>query len=174
MRWRFSPRRASQARIASSSWAISDSSCWTSRFEGLGLREDASGLLAASEWICGFERVELLGEPPPIGQADLRAQLLQPVGLLLVAAGLGGLQPHALEAVLDLVDDVGQPQQVLVDALQPAQRLDLLGLEAADAGRLLEDGPAVARRGLQQDIDLALLDDAVGVACRRRCRGTGP
>ena len=52
-------------------------------------------------------------------------------------------------------------------------RFDLLRLEAADAGRLFEDGPAVLGRGLQQPIDLALLDQAVGIARRRRCRGTG-
>ena len=39
---------------------------------------------------------------------------------------------------------------------------DLLGLEAADAGRFFEDQPPLARRRLQQDVDLALLDDAVG------------
>src|SRR5207237_10297912 len=53
--------------------------------------------------------------------------------------------------------------QVLVDALQFAQGLDLLGLESADAGRLLEDGAALAGRSLQEDVDLALGDDAVGV-----------
>ena len=41
--------------------------------------------------------------------------------------------------------------------------VDLLGLELADAGRFFEDQPAVARRRLQQRIDLALLDDAVGL-----------
>ncbi len=53
--------------------------------------------------------------------------------------------------------------QVLIDTLQFAERLDLLGLEPADAGRLLEDGAALFRRGLQQHIDPALLDDAIGV-----------
>src|SRR5262249_16939506 len=39
----------------------------------------------------------------------------------------------------------------------------LLGLEAADAGGLLEDGAPLPGRGLQQHVHLALLDDAVGV-----------
>ena len=37
-----------------------------------------------------------------------------------------------------------------------------LRFELADAGRLFEDQPPVARRRLQQHVDLALLDDAVG------------
>ena len=104
----------------------------------------------------------------PIDQADLRPQLLQPVGVFLVAPGLAGLQPHGPQPAFDLVDDVGQPQQVLLDAFQPPQGLDLLGLEAADAGRLLEDHAAVARRRLQQHVDLALLDDAVGLGAHAR------
>src|SRR5205085_1259197 len=60
----------------------------------------------------------------------------------------------------DLVDDVLDAGQVLIDAFELAQRLDLLRLEATDAGRLLEDGAAILARRLQQDIDLALGDDA--------------
>jgi len=48
----------------------------------------------------------------------------------------------------------------LIDALQFSLRLDLLRLEAADAGGFLEDHAAVFVGGLQQDIDLALGDDA--------------
>src|SRR5262249_51151636 len=44
-----------------------------------------------------------------------------------------------------------------------AERFCLLGLEPADAGGLLEDGPAFLGRGLQEDVDAALLDDAIGV-----------
>ncbi len=105
---------------------------------------------------------QALAQPPPIGQPDLRPQFLQAVGVFLVAPGLGGLGADAPQAAFDFVDDVGQPQQVLLDPLQPPQGFDLLGLEAADAGRLFEDHAAVAGRGLQQHVDFALLDDAVG------------
>ena len=111
---------------------------------------------------------EPLAQPPPIDQAHLGPQLLQAVGVFLVAAGLAGLGADAAQPAFDLVDDVGQPQQVLLDAFQPPQGLDLAQLEAADAGRLLEDHPPVARRRLQQHVDLALLDDAVGLGAHAR------
>ena len=81
----------------------------------------------------------------------------------MVALGLGRLQLDAAELLFDLIDDVLEPLQVLIDLFQLAQRFDLLGLEAADAGRFLEQGPAFLGRGLQQDVDLALFDDAIGV-----------
>ena len=126
---------------------------------GIGRLRSPRATAARSASIAG----KLLGQPPPIDQGDLRAQLLQPLAVFAIAAGLAGLRPHGLQPVLDLLDDVGQPQQVLLDPLQPPLGLDLLGLEAADAGGLLEDRPAVLGRGLQQPIDLALLDQAVGI-----------
>ena len=104
-----------------------------------------------------------LAQPPPVDQADLRAQLLQPIGVFLVAPRLAGLGPHAAEAAFHFVDDVRQPQQVLLDPLQPPQGLELLELEAADAGGLFEDHAAVLGRRLQEHVDLALLDHAVGL-----------
>ena len=88
-------------------------------------------------------RLQLPSEVVVLLQAQADAQFLQPVGVFLVALGLGRLQPHAAQLLLDLVEDVLGALQVLLDAFQLAQRFDLLGLEAADAGRLLEDGPAV-------------------------------
>ena len=78
-----------------------------------------------------------------LAQAQADAQLLQPGGVFLVALGLGRLELDAAQLLLDLVDDVAEAREVLIDALELAQRLDLLGLEAADAGRLLEDGAAL-------------------------------
>src|SRR5262249_19358212 len=57
--------------------------------------------------------------------------------------------------------DVAKPRQVVRHVLKLSQRLDLLRLEPADAGRLLKNGPAVARAGLQDGVHTALLDDAV-------------
>src|SRR5262249_25873769 len=91
------------------------------------------------------------------------AQLLEALAVLLVALGLGGLEPDAAELLLHLVEDVLQAQQVGIDALELAQGFGLAGLEAADAGGLLEDGAPLLGGGLQEHIDAALLDDAVGV-----------
>src|SRR5581483_6250277 len=72
-------------------------------------------------------------------------------------------QADAPQLLLDLVRDVAEAEEVGIDALQLAERLGLAGAESADAGRLLEDRPPFLRRCLQQHIDAALLDDAVGV-----------
>src|SRR5207248_2221889 len=52
--------------------------------------------------------------------------------------------------------------------LQLAQGLDFLGLETADAGRFLEDAAAVLGGRLQEHVDPALLDDAVGIVAGAR------
>ncbi len=54
-----------------------------------------------------------LAEPPPIDQGHLGPQLLQAVGVFLVAAGLARLGPHAPQPAVHLLDDVRQPEQVL-------------------------------------------------------------
>ena len=118
--------------------------------------------------------LQLLGQLAPFGHGHLRAQLLQPVAVFPIAARLGGLRADAAQPIADFFDNVGQPQQILIDSFQPPLGLDLLGLEATDAGRLFENRPAITRRRLQQLVDLALLDQAVGVRSRRRCRGTDP
>ncbi len=112
---------------------------------------------------CVRLRRQLPGQLVTLLQTQGNAQLTQPAGVLLVALCLGRLQFHAAQLLLHLVDDVAQPLHVLIDALQFAQRLGLAGLEAADAGRLLEDGAPVLRGRLQQHVHAALLDDAVSV-----------
>ena len=129
----------------------------------LRFRQRAAVLLAERLQL-GFDARELLAQPSPIDLGDLGPQFLQAVGVLFVAAGFAGLGPHAAEPALDLVDNVGEPQQVLFHALEPAEGFHLPQLEPADAGRFLEDHPAVLRRGLQQHVNLALLDHAVGLA----------
>src|SRR5207248_699422 len=107
--------------------------------------------------------LQLPGDLAVLLQAESDAQFLEPAAVLLVALGLGRLELDAAQLLFDLVDDVLEALDVLIDALQPAQRLDLLGLEAADAGRLLEDGAPLPCGRLQQDVHAPLLDDAVGV-----------
>ena len=58
-------------------------------------------------------------------QADGDPELLEASGVFLVALGLGRLQASAAELLFDLVDDVAEALQVLIDAFELAQRLDL-------------------------------------------------
>src|SRR5262249_46086068 len=106
---------------------------------------------------------QLAAEYVVVAQAEGDPQVLEPGGVLLVALGFGRLQLDAAELLVDLFEDVAEAGQVLIDALQPAEGFGLLGLEPAEARRLLEDGAAVLRGGLQQYVDAALLDDGVGV-----------
>src|SRR5579871_3978201 len=85
------------------------------------------------------------------------------MAVLLVALGLGCLQLDAAQLLFDFVDDIAGPLQVLVDPFQLAEGLDLLGLESADPGCFFEDGTPLPGRGLQEDIDAPLLDDAIGI-----------
>jgi hypothetical protein len=127
---------------------------------GLG---DLGVPLSAERGQFGLEFLEPIGQASPIDQAYLGAEFLEPVGVFRISPGLAGLHPHAAEPGFDLVDNVGQTQQVLFDPIEPPQRFEFLGLEEANAGRLLEDDPPVPGRGLQEDVHLALLDDAVGL-----------
>ncbi len=63
--------------------------------------------------------------------------------MFLITAGLAGLCPHAPQPALHFIYNVRQPQEVLIDALQPPLGLDLFDFEAADAGGLLENHAAV-------------------------------
>ncbi len=129
---------------------------------GLGFRDGCLALLAETGNLL-FEAIELLGQATPVDQSDLGAQLLQPAGMLAVAPRLARLGANASQPVVNLVHNVGEPEQVLLNPVEAAEGFDLLGLETADAGRLLEDHAAVLGRSLQQHIDLTLLDDAVGL-----------
>src|SRR5262249_8425229 len=102
-------------------------------------------------------------------QPQGHAQFLEALAVLLIALGLGRLEPKAAELLLDFLDNVAQAVEVLIDALELAESLGLFGLEPADAGGLLEDGPPLLGRGLKEHVHPALLDDAVGVA-----PGAGP
>jgi len=110
-----------------------------------------------------FDSSQFLRQAAPIGDANLGPQLLQPLAVLAVPLGFGCLGSYAAQPAFDLFDDVGQPQQVLLDAFQAALSFQLLGLEATDARRFFEDSAAVLGVGLQQAVHLALFDQAVGV-----------
>ena len=90
-------------------------------------------------------------------------QFLQALRVLEVIACLARLVLDAAQAALDLAKDVAEAQEVLLGALELAFGLAALGLVLGDAGGLFEDHAPFLRVGLQEDVDLALLDKAVGI-----------
>src|SRR5205823_2071961 len=60
-------------------------------------------------------------------------------------------------------DDIAGALEILLHPLQLADRLHLLSLEPADARGFLENAAAFLGRSLQEDVDAALLDHAIGV-----------
>src|SRR5579884_84652 len=98
-----------------------------------------------------------------LAQAQGNAQLFEPAAVFLIALRLGRLELDAAQLLLHLVEDVAQPLQVLIDALQAADRLRFFGFEAADAGCFLEDRTALSGRSLEQYVYAALLDNAVSI-----------
>ena len=71
------------------------------------------------------------------------------------------MHPGSAKAAFNFVDDVGESQQILRNALQTPLCFNLLGFEATDPGGLFENQPAVLGGRLQQHVHLALFDDAV-------------
>ena len=80
-----------------------------------------------------------------------------------VALGLGRLALERAEVSLDLRDDVADAQQVLLRHLHLPLGLLLPALELRDAGGLLDEEAAVLRLRADDEADLALLDDRVGL-----------
>ena len=87
----------------------------------VGLLDERAALVDAAAQIgqLGFARGDLPRQLLPVHQSDLRSQVLQALGAFAVAAGLAGLRADAAQAAFDLVDNVGQAQQILLHALQP-------------------------------------------------------
>ena len=93
---------------------------------------------------------------------------LEPLDQDAVATRLAGLSLQSLHPLLDLLDDIRESSQVLLHPGQSSQGLTLLGAELRDPGRLLEDEPPLLLTGLEQDIDLALLENRVRGASHPR------
>jgi len=67
--------------------------------------------------------------------------------VLLVTAGLAGLGADAPQAIVHLLDDIRQAEQILVDPLQPAQGLSFFILK-----RLIPAASSkITRRSLAED-----------------------
>src|SRR5690606_11771886 len=98
-----------------------------------------------------------------LGQGVVQLQIAQAGGVFLEGAGLGGLHLDAAQAALGFLQAGADEAEVLLGALELADGLLLAGLELGDAGGLLEDLAALVGVGLKHAVDLALLDDRVGV-----------
>ena len=80
-------------------------------------------------------------------------------GEVAVAARLARLALEALDLDVDLLEDVLDPEQVVLRPLEPELRLVAARMEAGNAGRLLEDEPARLGLGGDDLADLALADE---------------
>jgi hypothetical protein len=90
-----------------------------------------------------------------------QVEVAQLAAVPLVALGLLGLAPEVAEAALELAEHVADAQQVLLGLLDLLLGGLLLGLEAGDAGGLVDDVAAVLGLAADDPADLALLDDRV-------------
>ena len=82
---------------------------------------------------------------------------------LLELAGLGGLALDDAQAALGGVELLARAGEVGLGALELALGLDAARLYLAIARGLFEDRAALLRAGQEHRVDLALLDDRVGV-----------
>jgi hypothetical protein len=106
---------------------------------------------------------DALGKPVILRHREARPQLSQPGIVFLEIPGLARLKFDAAQAFFDLFDDVRQPQQILLGAVELALGFLLAGPVLADARRLLENHPPLVRRRVQEHLHLALLDHRIGV-----------
>ena len=86
-----------------------------------------------------------------LGLADVGRQVLE-------AGRLAGLPLQILDLALQLADHVVQPLEVLLGGAQAQFRLVAACVQAGDAGRLLQQGAAGLRLGLDQLADTPLPD----------------
>ena len=96
-----------------------------------------------------------------LGAADV-------VGQVAVAAGLAGLALQSLVLLLERDQHVLHAGQVLLGGAQAQLGLVAAGVEAGDAGGLVDDGPAIGRLGVDDRADAALAHH-----CRRARAGGG-
>ena len=103
---------------------------------------------------------------------DQQRRLDLPVGgaELAVALGLAGLLDEAPVLLLERHQQVLDPQQIGLGRLQLELGLVAARLQAADAGRLLDQPPPVGGLGLDQGADLTLADDRGAARARGRVR----
>ncbi len=100
---------------------------------------------------------QVVGEQPRPGVADVGLHHGGPAGDL-------GLAAEGLELAADLAEQVLQPGQVALGAVQLAERLLLALAVLEDTGGLLDEAATVLGRRVQDRVELALADDHVHLA----------
>ena len=108
-------------------------------------------------------RADGLGQPLVALREE---QLLPPAQLAaqpLVAAGLAGLPLERGALALELVDEIVDAGEVLLRRFELELGLAAARLELGDAGRFLDQLPAIGRLRAEDLADLALLDDGVAL-----------
>ena len=100
---------------------------------------------------------------PPIEEGDFDAELLQPRGVKSVIFRFSGLRFRLAELAFDFADQIGEAEQILLDAFESTGDFLLFRVESGNARGLLQDGPALRARTLQQRFDAALFDDGVSL-----------
>ena len=94
---------------------------------------------------------------------------LAPAGVeRLESPRLFGLALDDAQATLGARQLLAHQHQVLLGVLELALRLDLAGAELGHAGCLFQDGATLHGRRAQHGVDLALLDDGVGIVADAR------
>ena len=102
-------------------------------------------------------RDEVVREQPGAGVADVGLHHGGTPGDL-------GLSAERLELTADLAEQVLQPGEVALGAVELAERLLLALAVLEDAGRLLDEPAPVLGGGVQDRVELALADDHVHLA----------
>ena len=109
----------------------------------------------------GLQLHGLARQQDALGGLDLAVQFL---GL----PGPGGLSAQGLHLLVELKEDVIQPLQVGAGLVQAALGLAAAQLVAGDAGGLFQQQPAVLGATTEDEIDLSLLNEAVGPGTHAR------
>ena len=113
-------------------------------------------------------RRDRLGELPILARQEDLLAAAQFVAKLLVALRLAGLPLQRPALLFDLEHDVVDARQVLARRFELELRRAAAGLVAGDAGRFLDQLAAIGRPRAQNEANLALLDDGVGLRAEAR------
>jgi hypothetical protein len=121
---------------------------------GLRLLQPLAGLIELTLGVGELQR-----QHGRFGAADM-------VGEVAIAAGLARLALQALVLLFESHQHVLHAREVRLGGAQPELGLMAAGIEAGDAGRLVDDHAPVGRLGVDQGTDAALADQ------RRRTRSS--
>ena len=99
-----------------------------------------------------------------LAEFQVQLQLRGPPVQLAISLGLVGLALQRVSLALHLGDHVADTQKVLLRGLELVQGGPFLGLVLHDAGRLLDEDPAIGRPGVDHAADAPLLDEGIRLA----------